>query len=161
MRRLAWSLFGLLALAVAVACGGSDVGPADGSAEASLTLRDDGGGGVTLQATWVTGDHVAASDDLQRIAATYAGRDVALIHVKLDTHSVDLSDYDLAVLAELDAGGGPTVPLAYHPLSDEGHHREGVLAFPAPDSDGPVTFVVREVAGVPLRRLVWARVPAE
>ncbi len=149
----------VLAIVATVACGGSDGAPAGPSDEASLTVRDDGAGGVTVQATWVTPAHLEASDDLEEIAASYAGRDVALVHLKLDTHSVDLSNVDLAAQAELDVGATSQRPLAYHALSGAGHHVDGVLVFEAPPSGAATTLVVRDVAGVPVRRLAWTALP--
>lgn len=162
-RILIAALAPLAALAMASACGdGASPAPDGGGPGAGLTVSDDGAGGVTVEATWVTPAHLAGSEDLQRVASAYEGRNVTLIHVRLDTHSVDLARYDLGELASLDVGNGPEPALGYEALSEGSHHREGVLAFGmAPPSEGPATLVVRDVAGVPDRRLVWDRVPRD
>lgn len=147
----------LLVLILTAACGGS---ASTTGTSAPLTVRDDGAGGVTVEATWVTSEHLAARGALQEAASRLPDGTI-LIHVKLDTHSVDLAQYDLAALASLDFGGEATPALGYEPLSDEGHHREGVLAFAAREPEGPVSLVLREVAGVRERRLVWSAVPAD
>ncbi|MBI2872552.1 MAG: hypothetical protein HYY00_05090 [Chloroflexi bacterium] len=121
----------------------------------SLTLVDEGGGGVTVEATWVTEGH------LQEMPQTrlegYPLERYALVHVKLDTHSGDLAGYDMARVAALSVGGGPPVQATlWVGLEDSGHHREGALVFPEPGSEGgQVEMVLREIAGVPERAFRW------
>ncbi len=80
--------------------------------------------------------------------------------VALNTHSVDLDQYDLGELAVLRDNGGQE----YHPTSWEsapgGHHRRGVLNFPLPESLSQgkteyVEIVIRDVAGIKERVLKW------
>jgi hypothetical protein len=143
--------------ALAIACGGPapHVEPS-----AYLTVRDGGAGGVTVEATWVTPAHVEERPALRKVASRLPGNAV-LIHVKLDTHSVDLGRYELAALAWLDGGSGLKPALSYEPISDEGHHREGVLVFGAPGTERPATLIIRDLAGVPERRLVWSAAPGD
>lgn len=159
LRRLLLAV-ALAAAAAGLACGGGSSAPGDAAGPA-LTVRDDGTGGVTVEATWGTDAHLNASDDLASVAATYTGREVTFVHVRLDTHSVDLSKYDLAALAELETSAGRQAALAFHPLSAEGHHVAGVLAFPGRWKPERARLLVRDVGGVPLRRLEWVTTPAD
>ena len=83
-----------------------------------------------------------------------------LFNVAMNTHSVDLDQYDLAELAVLrdDAGN------EYHAVSWEsvpgGHHRQGSLSFAAPDSLslGKIKYfelIIRNIDGIEKRVLQW------
>jgi hypothetical protein len=83
-----------------------------------------------------------------------------IFNVAMNTHSVDLDQYDLGELAVLRDNGGKE----YHPTSWEsapgGHHRRGVLGFPLPESLSQgkteyVEMVIRDVAGIKERVLRW------
>jgi hypothetical protein len=82
----------------------------------------------------------------------------------MNTHAVDLDDYDLKQLAVLRIDGGQEI----RPISWEapkgGHHRSGTLTFPATDADGrpliasstrTIELVIRNVADVPERVFSW------
>ncbi|NIS70318.1 MAG: hypothetical protein GTO12_15655 [Proteobacteria bacterium] len=106
-------------------------------------VQTDAGGSVTIDVEWdKTGDGSLS------------------FNVSMNTHSVDLDQYDLGKLAILrdDAGN------EYRPVSWDsafgGHHRRGTLAFPVPDSLDQqeakyVEMVIRDVAGVKERVLRW------
>jgi Spy/CpxP family protein refolding chaperone len=114
--------------------------------------REDTQGGVTVSATLLT-------PDKPRPDGTLA------VQVKLDTHAVDLDPYALETLAVLRDGQGREVPaLRLESPSGSGHHREGVLSFPAMDAGGKplvspeakaVTFVLRTIGGIPERVFQW------
>ncbi|MBI4285383.1 MAG: hypothetical protein HY670_05740 [Chloroflexi bacterium] len=80
--------------------------------------------------------------------------------VVMDTHSVDLDQYDLKKLAVLrDDTGKEYSPTSWNAPSG-GHHRSGTLVFPLPDSvtQGQakyVEMVIKNIAGVPERVLKW------
>ncbi|MDP2730612.1 MAG: hypothetical protein Q8O55_09010 [Dehalococcoidales bacterium] len=83
-----------------------------------------------------------------------------LFNVDMNTHSVDLDQYDLAALAVLRDGAGNE----FHPVSWNaaagGHHRSGTLTFPIPDSVSQgktryIEIVIRDVAGIGERVLTW------
>ncbi len=83
-----------------------------------------------------------------------------IFNVSMNTHSVDLDQYDLGKLAVLQDDAGNE----YHPVSwnsaPGGHHRRGTLAFPSPDSlsQGKVKYieiVIQDVAGIEERVLKW------
>ncbi|HEY82339.1 MAG TPA: hypothetical protein G4O01_03500 [Dehalococcoidia bacterium] len=116
---------------------GSSHRPTNGAVQSNT------GGAVTIDVEWVS------ADDAQLV-----------FQVAMNTHSVDLDQYDLGTLAILrdDAGG------EYHPLSWDsapgGHHRRGTLIFPVPDSlrQGKakhIEIIIRDVAGVEGRVLRW------
>ena len=118
--------------------------PATNSGEDTQTTQ---GGGVTVAVT--------------RQEADYG----LTFKVVMDTHSVNLDTYDLLQLAVLRTDQG----LEVHPIAWDappgGHHREGLLTFPATLEDGnPVIgsqtadfeLVIRDIAGVPERTARWA-----
>lgn len=85
--------------------------------------------------------------------------------VKLDTHAGDLSTLDIAKLAVVrDGAGREAQPIAWQGLSEDSHHRSGLLVFsgaqtggrpPSPGEGGYVELVLRNVAGVKERVLRW------
>ncbi len=104
-------------------------------------------GNVTIEVEWIEIENLAEKDSLT-------------FHVAMNTHSVDLDDYDLGELATLRDDSGNE----YQPVSWEsepgGHHREGTLTFSLPDSlrqgrAGYVEVVIRSVAGIDERVLKW------
>jgi len=158
---------GALAVVTAACGGGSASSAGAGSATAgsptgsAATQKDDGAGSVTVQATWVTPDHLAKDKNARNTAAEYEGKDVVLLHVMMDTHSVDLSKYDLRTLATLDAGQGAVQPLGLKDFSgSDSHHAEQVLVFQRPPPASTVTLTVREVGGVAERTLRWSPPPS-
>lgn len=101
------------------------------------------GGSVTIAVEWIE-----------------AGDNSLAFNVDLNTHSVDLDQYDLKELAVLrdDAGN------EYRPLSWDsapgGHHRRGTLTFTLPGSvsQGETKYIeilIRDVAGIEERVLKW------
>ncbi len=106
-------------------------------------VQSNTGGAVTIDVEWVkTGDGSL------------------IFNVSMNTHSVDLDRYDLGKLAVLRDSAGNE----YHPVSWDsatgGHHRQGTLAFPVPDSLSQgkaryVEMVIRDVAGIEERALKW------
>ena len=77
--------------------------------------------------------------------------------IALDTHSVDLS-YDLTAIATLRSEVGEEAkPAKWDGPGGGGHHREGVLSFPALKNRGQaLTLVLRGIADVPERTFVWS-----
>ena len=88
-----------------------------------------------------------------------------VFQVKLDTHSVELGQYDLAKLALLRNDQGRSVlPRAWQAGSARGHHISGTLAFADQDPSGApiidsntryLDLVIREVGQVKERVLRW------
>ena len=103
-------------------------------------------GAVTVSATLLTPDKPREDGKLA-------------VQVTLDTHSVDLDQYQLEKAAVLrDAEGREIQALDLESASGSGHHREGVLTFPGTDPNGkPVlspgaktlTLILRDIGGLP------------
>jgi len=74
----------------------------------------------------------------------------------LNTHSVDLGQ-DLAAVSGLkDDRGLEYKPARWTGSPPGGHHRFGVLEFPALKAGAKsVTLVIRNIAGVPARKFAW------
>ncbi len=126
----------------------------------SLVRVDGGQGGVTVQATWVTPTHL--EDMSKDVVRGYPVERYVLIHLKLDTHSVDLLKYDLPGLAALQRPDGAVfAPAAWLAVEESGHHREGVLAFPGGSPEqwtaggGAALLTLRGIADVPERVFAW------
>ncbi len=107
------------------------------------------GGGVTVEAKY--------------LGASAAG-DPIRFEIKLDTHSVNLDQYDLKQLATLRNDRGVAVkPLTFE-KTGSGHHIQNILAFPAKDEAGKsvagdgvssLELVLFDIADVPQRVLRW------
>jgi hypothetical protein len=84
--------------------------------------------------------------------------------IVLDTHSVNLDLYDLSQLARLRIAQTIEVAPTNWEAPAGGHHREGLLRFPASTAEagpifdaetGSIALVIREVGGVSERTFVW------
>ncbi|MBI4338254.1 MAG: hypothetical protein HY683_10555 [Chloroflexi bacterium] len=147
---------------VTIACGSSGAAQDTGQGETagSLARVDGGQGGVTVEAIWGSPSH------LQGMPANtfkdYPPDRYTLVHLKLDTHSVDLSQYNLARIATLSKpDGAETNAAAWISINGDSHHREGVLAF-AGESNGMwetqkarARLTLKGIASVPQREFVW------
>ncbi len=106
-------------------------------------VQSNTGGAVTIDVEWVK-----------------AGDGSLIFNVSMNTHSVDLDQYDLGELAVLRDDTGNE----YHPVSWDtapgGHHRSGTLTLPVPDSLSQgetkyVEIVIRDIADIEARVLKW------
>lgn len=83
-----------------------------------------------------------------------------VFEVALNTHSVDLDEYDLGELVVLrDDSGREYRPVAWE-SAPGGHHRQGTLTFSSPDflNQGGTKYlqmVIRDVAGIKERVFRW------
>ena len=76
--------------------------------------------------------------------------------VRMNTHSVGLSQDLLTVCTLTDDQGNEYRPTNWDGSPPGGHHRTGVLEFPALEGDpGSVTLVIRDIANVPARKFEW------
>ena len=110
-----------VAVALAVACGGGGGGGdrATPTPGADLT-RSVEAGGVTVDGTWLVAESVGEAD-------------------------ADLSAYpqiDMEQASGLKQGDQAAAPVAWVSLSDDSHHRGGVLVFKRTEADGPVELTV-------------------
>jgi Spy/CpxP family protein refolding chaperone len=114
--------------------------------------QEDKQGAVTVSATLLTPDKPRTDGKLA-------------VQVKLDTHAVDLDQYQLENLALLrDAQGREVQALGLESPGGSGHHREGVLTFPGTDASGKpllspetksLTLILRGIGGVSERVFHW------
>ncbi|MCL5070611.1 MAG: hypothetical protein M1308_06915 [Actinobacteria bacterium] len=78
--------------------------------------------------------------------------------IAMDTHSVDLDQYDLAKLSELTDDKGNKYPVVSWDSAPGGHHRTGKLTFSQPDTQdkpGTLILIIRNVAGIAERMFKW------
>jgi hypothetical protein len=81
----------------------------------------------------------------------------AKFEIRLNTHSGNLSQDLVAVCTLKDDSGREYRPTGWDGSPPGGHHRRGVLEFPAlGDAAKSITLVIREVANVPERVFNWS-----
>ncbi|MBI3003472.1 MAG: hypothetical protein HYY54_07645 [candidate division NC10 bacterium] len=100
-----------------------------------------GGGGVTVEVTWLK-----------------EAADAPSFRVVLDTHSVNLDGYRFEEIVRLrDGRGGEQAPVAVEGTEGGGHHRQATVRFAWPEpKPGELEVVVKGVAGVPERVFRWS-----
>ncbi len=152
----------MLPLAVAVslvACSSSAASPPQEETATAFSLQDRGEGGVTTQAVWVTPEHRAELEAKASLPIDLG--DVVLVHLSLDTHSVDLAGYDLLGQTSLMGRERTVAPVRWVSISESSHHREGILAFPDGNNqvwaskEGCAELRLRQLAQVSVRSLRW------
>ena len=125
------------------------VGCSSASTTASLQgndmLRSNSDGEVTIDV-----DYMGYNDDLLSF------------NIAMNTHSVDLDQYDLAQLSELtDDKGNIYTPLSWDSIPG-GHHRNGILTFSQPGSESSpdtLKLVIRNIADIQERTFKWESIP--
>ncbi len=117
--------------------GSSSNGPTNGLIQSNTE------GSVTIDVEWIKAEN-----------------DSLVFNVAMNTHSVELDEYDLRELVVLrDDRGNESHPVSWD-SAPGGHHRQGTLTFPIPDSvsQGKARYVeimIRDVAGIEERVLKW------
>jgi Spy/CpxP family protein refolding chaperone len=132
--------------------GGQSRSPRQAAGSPQNLTQEDKQGAVTVTATLLTPDKPRTDGKLA-------------VQVKLDTHAVDLDQYQLEKLALLrDAQDREIQAVGLESPSGSGHHREGVLTFPGTDASGKsllspeaksLTLIVRGIGGVSERVFRW------
>ena len=131
---------------------------ATAATQVKLTQSDDQGG-VEIDVTWVTPETLGKLDSEQ--ARGYGLDDYVLLEVKFTTHSGDLSRLDMTALSAIRVGGQEYAPQTWESISDDSHHRAGVLVFNRRTADGAsldagtVDLVMKGIANVPERLFRW------
>ena len=111
-----------------------------GAAVSSGAVQSQAGGGVTLKLTYVN----PGSSEGPRF------------NVVLDTHSVNLDQYDLKALTLLRDSTGRNYEPSKVENKSSGHHREALVIFPKPAGDAKwVEVVFKDIAGVKERTFRW------
>ncbi len=117
------------------------------NATTSDPVQSNGEGNVTIDVEWIEIENLAEKGSLT-------------FYVTMNTHSVNLDNYDLRELATLrDDSDNEYQPVSWESASG-GHHRKGTLVFSLPDSlrQGSAEYVevvIRSVAGIDERILKW------
>jgi hypothetical protein len=132
--------------------GGQPQSPMQMAGSPQNLTQEDRQGAVTVTATLLTADKPRLDGKLA-------------VQVKLETHAVDLDQYQLEKLAVLrDAQGREVQALGLESPNGSGHHREGVLTFPGTDASGKpllspeaksLTLILRGIGGVQERVFSW------
>ena len=170
-RWMAILLLAAVGALAAAACSGDDedgsavrpsppaaTGAAQTGGEVELT-QSDSQGGVEIDVTWVTPETLGDLDS--EGARGYGLDDYVLLEVKFTTHSGDLSRLDMTGISAIRVGGQEYAPQAWESISDDSHHRAGVLVFAraAPDGAsldaGTVEVVMKGIANVAERVFRW------
>ena len=87
---------------------------------------------------------------------TFAVGQPAKFEVSMNTHSVELGVDLIAVSTLTDDQGKEYRPVSWDGTGPGGHHRSGVLEFPALEgTPRSVTLVIRDIAKVPERVFQW------
>ncbi len=99
------------------------------------------------------------------LKVTWQGRSAGPVFaVEMDTHAVDLDGYDLRQLAVLHLEQGQEIKPSNWNAPTGGHHRDGMLSFPATLPDGipvigPETrtlkLIIHDIGGIPERIFTW------
>jgi len=132
----------------------------------ALALAAPGAASTATGVVQPAGDTQVSDAGQVTIRVTWSGPSVGpIFSVVMDTHVVDLDQYDLLALALLRTDQGVEVQPSAWDAPPGGHHREGTLAFPETTADGypligPETYaielVIRDVAGIAERVFQWA-----
>ncbi len=151
IRRLAAGLIVLLGTAASAATG------------VDAFVRTYDWGGVQVKATYAPPEYFAATDDTDG-ARRFQPETQIVFLLSFDTHSVDLTPFDVARSTRLVTSSGVAYgPLRWEATNDGNHHRSGVLIFPKTVDGVPVigagitslSLVIIDLAGIPSRSLTW------
>jgi hypothetical protein len=78
--------------------------------------------------------------------------------VRMNTHSVNLDDYDMGALSYLRINGGSEKKaIGWFEPGGGGHHVFGVLKFagPIPPDAKHLELIIRDVGGISIRKFEW------
>ena len=139
----------------AVPASGLATGPrkaAEVSGTSKKVTRSHSGGAITIDVSWLKPEDVSAAEELK-------------FEVRMNTHSVDLEQYDMGRLSRLETNGGLSIePSGWFNPGGGGHHRFGLLKFSATRPDGSpvihsntqfIEVVINGVGDVAERRFRW------
>ncbi len=117
-----------------------------------LTLLAWAGGAIAYDSVTNRGNSVTVDVKPVQLAAGQP----ATFEIRMNTHSVAL-DQDLVTVSTLQDDQGKTYqPVNWQGSAPGGHHRLGVLSFPALGSGvKSVKLIIRKVAGIPERAFEW------
>jgi len=145
----------LLAGLVSLACSSDDGDGPPGSSGEEESTRTASTDGIDVEATWLGSADQVDSDEI----SNYPIEGFVLIEVNMDTHSGDLGSIDMVKAAELRTAAAALKADAWLSVSDDAHHRSGVIVFPRQTIAGPITLAVGLPEGA--AELVWEQVPGD
>lgn len=137
--------------------------PATAVPVTAVYTRTHSGGGVDVKAIYASAEYFTAAND-PKGAQRFRPAEQIVFLLTFDTHSGDLTKYDVMRNVRLRTGSGKEyVPAAWESTSNDSHHRTGAVIFPAASGDhkviGPkvtaIVLVITNLAGVPTRTLEW------
>ncbi len=141
MKRLPFAA-AMIAALLAVACSqGFSSGPGeDGGStrDPGLTRRAEAGG-VAVEGTWLTAEEL---DGLDADVDALRLDEFVLVKIQFTTHSGDLNRIDMEQAAVLRQGEADEQPKGWISLSDDSHHRAGVLVFSRHLEGGPAELSI-------------------
>jgi hypothetical protein len=142
---------------LAVACSsGTDTEESSPSNDAGGQLTQTAeAGGVTVDATWLT---AATLTDLDADLSAYPLDRFVAVEIAFTTHSGDLSKIAMEEAATLQAGTETIRPEAWVSVSDDSHHRKGVVIFERTARSGAAELVVELQDGQKVS-LRWPAMP--
>jgi len=131
----------------------------------NLLTREDGGQkGVSVEVVYLTPEYFKATGSTSGVEKYGLDKNLAF-KVTLDTHSGDVTAYNMAKIIHLRDGGGLEHPaLSWEDVEKSSHHRSGIVLFSNLDGDGKpvigdgvksIEVVVKEIAGVKERVFRW------
>jgi hypothetical protein len=131
----------------------------------SLLTREDGGQkGVSVEVIYMTPEYLKVTNSPAGIEKYELDKNLAF-KVTLDTHSGDITKYNMAKITHLrDGGGMEHQALRWEDVEKSSHHRSGIVLFSNLDVDGKpivgdgvksIEVVVKDIAGVKERVFKW------
>lgn len=155
MKRLAFVTVLVVTLLAACSKGFSSAPDAPGGPGRGPELtRIAEAGGVAAEGTWLTAKEL---DGVDTDMAPYPLDKFVLVKIQFTTHSGDLNRIDMERAAVLRQGEADEQPVGWISLSDDSHHRAGVLVFPRSLEVGQVKLTI--AIGDEELALLWERVP--
>ena len=150
---LTLSVAGLLSVACSSGTGTEESGASNDAGD-QLTQTAEAGG-VTVDATWLT---AAALDDLDADLTAYPLDRFVAVQIAFTTHSGDLNKMTMEEAATLQIGREAIRPEAWVSVSDDSHHREGVVIFERRTRSGAAKLMVELQDGQKVS-LRWSTMP--
>ena len=144
-------VIGLLAAACSSGSDDAKTESTDDGADLTQTAEADG---ITVDATWLTVESAAAVDaDL----GPYPLDRFVAVEIAFTTHSGDLNKITMEDAATLQTGTETKRAEAWVSVSDDSHHRDGIVVFAGAPPAGPVELLLELESGE--LRLQWETIP--
>ncbi|MEO6198133.1 MAG: hypothetical protein ABIP58_08540 [Dehalococcoidia bacterium] len=134
---LTLAVAGVLAVACSSGTGTEESGASnDAGDQLTQTVES---GGVTVDARWLTADGV---EDVDADLSAYPLDRFVAVEISFTTHSGDLNKITMEEAATLQTGTETIRPETWVSVSNDSHHREGVIVFEGTAQAGPVELLL-------------------